>query len=236
MSTYRILDVFSGAGGAGYGYHLAGFEVVGLDIKPQNHYPLEFHQGDALAVLDTLIAGNQWNGYTLDDFDSIHSSPECKAYTVCNLSPKQNYQMLIGEVRQRLQRIGKPYVIENVAGAKKHMQASLVLCGTMFGLPMERHRLFESNVFMFPPAMCDHSIAHIAVYGHSVWDSWLEGTPRKDGRKRPDSVSIEVGRRAMQIDWMNIEELAEAIPPAYTRFLGEQLMQAVLYNREQEIA
>lgn len=223
----RLLDLFCCAGGAGYGYHLAGFEVIGVDIQPQPHYPFAFYQDDALLVLDTLLAGGIWNGYTLASFDAIHASPECKAYTNCNLSPKANYQMLIGAVRQRLHRSNKPYILENVIGAKKHMQASLMLCGTMFGLPMERHRLFESNVFMFPPAPCNHSIAHIAVYGHSVWDSWLEGTPRKDGRKRPDSVSIDVGRRSMGIDWMNINELAEAIPPAYTQFLGGQLMQSI---------
>jgi DNA (cytosine-5)-methyltransferase 1 len=168
-----------------------------------------------------------WHGYTLADFDAIHASPECKAYTNCNLSPKENYQMLIGEVRQRLEKTGKPYVIENVEGAKDHMRASLVLCATMFNLPMQRHRLFESNVFMYPPARCNHKIAHIAVYGHSVWDSWLEGTPRKDGRRRPDSVSISVGREAMQIDWMNIEEMAEAIPPAYTEWIGSFLLKAI---------
>jgi DNA (cytosine-5)-methyltransferase 1 len=131
-----------------------------------------------------------------------------------------------------LQRIGKPYVIENVMGAKRDLQASLKLCGTMFDLPMQRHRLFETNVFMYPPRPCNHKDATIAVYGHSVWDSSLEGTTRKDGRPRPDSVSIEIGRQAMGIDWMNIEELAEAIPPAYTRWIGQFLMDAITFEQE----
>lgn len=211
------------------GYHLAGFDIIGADIAPQPHYPFEFHQDDALHVLDTLLAGEAWQGYILDDFDAIHASPECKAYTDCNLSPKEKYQMLIGDVRQRLQRSGKLYIIENVRGAKKHMQANVMLCGSMFGLPMQRHRLFETNMpqLLTPPKPCDHRKATIAVYGHSVWDSSLPGTPRKDGRNRPDSVPISVGRKAMGIDWMNIEELAEAIPPAYTQWLGTQLLSAL---------
>ena len=125
-------------------------------------------------------------------------------------------------------------MIENVKGAKRHLHGSLKLCGTMFGLPMLRERIFESNVFLYPPAPCNHSIAHIAVYGHSVWDSWLTGTPRKDGRPRPDSVSIEIGRAAMEIPWMNITELAEAIPPAYTQWIGKQLL-AYINQEDSEV-
>lgn len=208
-----LLDLFCCAGGAGEGYRQAGFHVVGVDILPQPHNPHEFYQDDALEVLDTLLSGQDWNEYQLQDFAVIHASPECKSYTNCNLSPKENYQQLIAPIRQLLRQTGRPWVIENVMGAKGHLNASLMLCGSMFGLPMERHRLFESNVFLFAPGSCNHSIAHIGVYGHSVWDSWLEGTPRQDGKKRPDSVSLEVGRQAMQIPWMGIEELAEAIPP-----------------------
>lgn len=222
MRRPLLLDLFCCAGGASCGYVDAGFDVVGVDKEPQPHYPYAFVQADALTFLDNE---------DLSQFIAIHASPECKAYTNCNLSPKELYQKLIGDVRARLQASGKLYVIENVMGAKKDIQASLMLCGTMFGLPMERHRLFETNVFMYPPCACDHSIAHIAVYGHSVWDSALPGTPRKDGRARPDSVSIAVGRAAMGIDWMNINELAEALPPVYTEWIGAQLLRA-LDNKE----
>lgn len=221
-----LLDLYCCAGGAAYGYHQAGFEVIGVDIEPQPHYPFPFYQDDALNVLDILLSGNAWHDYHLSDFSALHASPECQGYTRCNLSPKERYQQQIALVRERFQATGKLYVIENVMGAKKHMQASLLLCGSMFNLPMQRHRLFETNIraMLCPPKPCDDRKASINVYGHSVWDSSLPGTQRKDGRPRPDSVSIEIGREVMGTPWMNIEELAEALPPVYTHWIGEQLM------------
>jgi hypothetical protein len=226
MNKPKLLDLFSGAGEAAKGYMDAGFYVIGVDIAPQTHYiGDEFYQDDALLVLDILLVGGIWHGYRLQDFTVIHASPECKSYTICNFSPKEKYQQLIAPVRERLNRTGLPWIIENVVGAKHHMNAGVLLCGSMFGLRTTRHRLFESNIpmpLLLPP--CDHRNAPIAVYGHSVWDSSLVGTPRKDGRRRPDSVSIEQGRQAMGIVWMNINELSEAIPPAYTQFLGEHVL------------
>lgn len=226
MNKPKLLDLFCGAGGTAKGYMDAGFYVVGVDIQPQPHYcGDEFYQDDALVVLNTLLAGSTWHGYTLSDFTAIHASPECKSYTICNLSPKEKYEQLIAPVRQCLSAANKPWIIENVLGAKRHMNASILLCGTMFGLRTTRHRLFETNIpLFFPPFACDHRDAPISVYGHSVWDASKVGTPRKDGRRRPDSVSIEVGRQAMGIAWMNINELAEAIPPAFTEFLGKHLL------------
>jgi DNA (cytosine-5)-methyltransferase 1 len=225
MSKPKLLDLFSGSGGCSYGYHQAGFDVVGIDIVERKNYPFQFIKSDALEYLDTE---------DLSQFDVIHASPVCKAYTNCNLSPKEKHPMQIADVRDALDRTGKPYIIENVVGAKHHMRASLMLCGSMFGLPIQRHRLFEAgntDLFLYPPTPCDHRSANIAVYGHSVWDSSLVGTARKDGKKRPDSVSIEIGRRAMGIPWMGIEELAQAIPPAYTEYIGMQLLNA-LYGQE----
>lgn len=218
MSSPRLLDLFSGAGGVAMGYYLAGFEVIGVDIEPQPHYPFEFHQADALEFLETV---------DLAQFDVIHASPVCKAYTNCNLSPKERHPMQIADVRRALKATGKPYIIENVMGAKKHLRASLMLCGSMFGLPIQRHRLFEignTDLFIYPPSSCDHRKATISVCGHSVWDSSLEGTIRRDGRRRPDSVPVEIGHNAMQIAWMSKEELAQAIPPAYTKWIGQQLL------------
>lgn len=228
----RLLDLFCCAGGASCGYTLAGFDVVGVDIAPQPHYPYAFVQANALDILKDRAF--------LAEFDAIHASPECKGYTHCNLSPKHRYQKLIGEVREALDKIGKPYVIENVIGAKHVLRASLLLCGTMFGLPMRRHRLFETNVgefgvFIYPPRTCAHKGATIGVYGHSIWDSSLPGTPRKDGRKRPDSVPAEVGHRAMGINWMNKEELAEALPPVYTQWIGNFLLSAIWAQQEASV-
>jgi DNA (cytosine-5)-methyltransferase 1 len=217
----KILDLFCGGGGAGYGYHLAGFEVVGVDLEPMPKYPFEFVQDNALHFLDTA---------DLSSFDVIHASPVCKAYTNCNLSPKHKHLKLINDVRERLEASGKPFIIENVMGAKKDLRASLMLCGSMFGLPTQRHRLFEignTDLFIVPPGPCRHANATISVVGHSVWDSSKVGTPRKDGKKRPDSVPLAIGRAAMGISWMGIEELAQAIPPAYTKYIGEQLMSYV---------
>lgn len=238
MAKPLILDLYSCAGGCSAGYAQAGFTPVGVDILPQKNYPYEFYQDDALKVLDILLSGNAWHNYHLRDFTAIHASPECKSYTNCNLSPKEKYPKQIAPVRERLQATGKLYVIENVVNAKKYMRASLLLCGSMFGLRTQRHRLFETNfpVLLCPPSSCDHRRTTIAVYGHSVWDSSLPGTQRKDGRPRPDSVSIEVGREVMGIDWMNIEELAEAIPPAYTHWIGTQLLNYLNTEMEDGVA
>lgn len=219
--TPRLLDVFCGAGGAAFGYHLAGFEIVGVDSEPQPRYPFRFIQADAMEYLATA---------DLSRYDVIHASPVCKAYTECNLSPKDRYPKLIGTVRRLLTQADVLYDIENVMGARHDLRATLLLCGSMFGLPIQRHRLFEiggTDLFLCPPAPCDHRKATINVYGHSVWDSSLIGTPRKDGKRRPDSIPLAIGREAMGISWMGIGELAQAVPPAYTQFIGEQLLQII---------
>ena len=134
----RLLDLFCGAGGAAMGYHRAGFEVVGVDIKPQPHYPFEFHQADAMT-------------YPLEGFDAIHASPPCQGYSPHVSSESSAWAgtrgkdepRLIGAVRERL--VGHAYVIENVVGARRELRGPLLLCGTMFGLPIARHRLFEMN-------------------------------------------------------------------------------------------
>jgi DNA (cytosine-5)-methyltransferase 1 len=215
MDKPILLDLYCKAGGCTKGYMDAGFYVIGVDIEPQPHYiGDEFVQADALT-------------FPLDGYSLIHASPVCKAYTNCNFSPKEKHHKGIHDIRQRLQTSGIPYVIENVMGAKAYMNACLMLCGSMFGLKVQRHRLFEignTDICLTPPLPCNHKGATIAIYGHSVWDSSLPGTPRKDGRSRPDSVPVTVGRAAMDIDWMSTAELAQAIPPAYTKFLGEQML------------
>jgi DNA (cytosine-5)-methyltransferase 1 len=217
MSKPRLLDLFCGAGGASMGYYQAGFEVVGVDIEPQKNYPFEFHQADALT-------------FPLEGFDIVRASPVCKGYTNCNLSPKDLYPRLIGAVRARFLASGKPYEIENVMGAKHDLNANLLLCASMFGKPMPLHRLFEignTDLFIVPPRPCNHKNATIGVYGHSIWDSSIEGTRRKDGRRRADSVPVAIGHRAMSIDWMSKEELAQAIPPYYTEYIGLQFFQYI---------
>jgi DNA (cytosine-5)-methyltransferase 1 len=212
--TFRIMDTFCKAGGAGMGYHLAGFEVVGVDIEPQKNYPFEFHQADALEYITE-------HGH---EFDAIHASPKCQDNCPLKHRWGKSYENQIPAVRRLLQESGKPYIIENVEGAKRRLQDPLVLCGTMFGLKVIRHRLFENNIgLIFPPFTCQCK-GKVGKRGHLGDREFMTVTGHFS--------NIEKARAAMGIDWMNQEELAQAIPPAYTTFIGEQLI-AYLENVRQ---
>lgn len=214
MSKPRLLDLFCGAGGASMGYHRAGFEVVGVDIKPQPRYPFKFHQADALEFCEA-------HG---KEFDVIHASPPCQHYTrIAQRNVRavaRKHPALIVLTREALIATGRIYIIENVVEAP--LLNGIKLCGSSFGLDVRRHRLFESNLFLWG-LPCNHS-----------WQ-----TPRfrsLDGR-RPQLASVvgvhghqnyagelAIRQQAMDIDWMKNSELVEAIPPAYTEYIGEQLM------------
>ena len=223
MSRPRLLDLFCGAGGAGAGYARAGFEVVGVDIKPQPNYPFQFVQGDALEVLAGV---GEWFRGWVETFDVIHASPPCQTHVKglaavnARLGRQMRHRDLIAPVRDALIASGKPYVIENVPGAP--LIDPVRLCGTSFGLPLRRHRLFESSVPLLVP-LC----AHGAFTEPMFWTSW-----RPNGeRRRATTVQVygnggEAGewRAAMQIEWMTNPELKEAIPPAYTELIGAQLL------------
>src|SRR5690606_11269994 len=143
MTRPRLLDTYSCGGGAGYGYHLAGFDVVGVDIDPQPNYPFEFIQASALDVL----ADREF----VSQFDAIHASPPCQAYTPLNAYNKKDYPDLVDETRELLEASGLPYVIENVPPAP--LRDPAILCGKTLGLPMYRHRAFETN---FPLPVPEH--------------------------------------------------------------------------------
>jgi DNA (cytosine-5)-methyltransferase 1 len=216
MSRPRLLDLFCGAGGAAMGYHRAGFEVVGVDINPQPHYPFEFRQGDALEFGAKSV-------FAFTSFDAIHASPPCQKFTRFQLSqPKRanRHPDLIGPVRIELQRTGLPWVIENVPGAP--LLDPIQLCGSAFGLvargdrQLIRHRWFECGfgwAETVPP--CRHEGRAVMVTGHG-----------KDGYRGSGLAAYEA-REAMGINWMNRDELAQAIPPAYTEWIGQQLLEAV---------
>jgi DNA (cytosine-5)-methyltransferase 1 len=224
----RLLDLFCGAGGAGMGYHRAGFEVVGVDINPMPRYPFEFHQADALEYLAA-------HGH---EFDAIHASPPCQAYSDLRHMPNaKQHTSLIEPVRKLLYEIGKPFVIENVEGAP--LIDPIILCGTMFGLGVKaanaelwRHRQFELNWprFLVPP--CNHRAAPkvIGVYGGHGRDrrrvitvvGHTGGSSARDGCQQ---FTVAERSEAMGIDWMAGAQLSQAIPPAYTEFIGRQLMQ-----------
>jgi DNA (cytosine-5)-methyltransferase 1 len=226
MSRPRLLDLFCGAGGCSVGYARAGFEVVGVEINPQPHYPFEFIQADAVAVLPKWIrtAG----------FDAIHASPPCQFATdykrAGNVKESPN---LIPQTRELLEQTGLPYVIENVEKAGPELRDPVLLCGSMFdgrGMrDVQRHRLFETNWPLEPPALpCRHKIWAPDRFpgGRSK-----ERTGSSRGLVR---ATMEIGswdiplatqQEGMGIDWMNRDELSEAIPPAYTELIGAQLMQ-----------
>ena len=271
----RLLDLFCGAGGAAMGYSRAGFgEIVGVDIKPQPHYPFVFVQADAMT-------------YPLDGFDAIHASPPCQAYSIMHNLPwirGREYPQLLLPTIQRLDAQSAPYVVENVMGAR-HGAAGLKkrglaahglkagwLCGTMFGMEFYRHRLFASNFFWMAPGHPKHTLnlhprSERFVYGgeikglpggsagidtkprhpnpvNTTWRAGHDGTKPIDSRRRPDlserrpgsngaqKSGVAVGHAAgwylaaeqMGIDWMKRDELTQAIPPAYTEYIGRALL------------
>lgn len=216
----RILDLFCCAGGAGEGYARSGFDVVGVDIDPQPRYPHEFVQADALEYLAE-------HGHK---FDAIHASPPCQAYSSMKHMPDaKKHPELIEPTRELLQAIGKPWVIENVMGAP--LNASLMLCGSMFGLgaagfSLQRHRQFESNIALTAPSGCSHEGPTIGVYGGHVRcrssKYW-----RATGADFPGMDKKGLANEAMGIDWMTMNQLSEAIPPAYTEHIGMQLAEHI---------
>ena len=206
----RLLDLFCGAGGAAMGYYRAGFDVVGVDIKPQPRYPFTFVQSDALEYCAA-------HGH---EFDAIHASPPCQAYSVTKSIHGNDHPALVESTRDALIATGKTYVIENVVGAP--LRNPLMLCGSMFaGLRVYRHRLFECNPLLFmAPATCHHRYVmppSKGAYHKLNGDNFI--TCVGHNFKAAD------GRKAMGIDWMTRAELSQAIPPAYTEYIGRQLLQ-----------
>jgi DNA (cytosine-5)-methyltransferase 1 len=207
----RLLDLFCGAGGAAVGYHRAGFEVVGVDHKPQPHYPFEFHLADAMT-------------YPLEGFEVIHASPPCQGYIQRNKNLATKHPKLIAPVRERLR--GRVYVIENVEGAP--LLHPFMLCGTMFGLALRRHRLFEADTFPLLVSPCNHwgTVAHGEFAG--VYGRGGKGPRHGSGIREPGPVAgAPSWEEAMGIDWMTETEMTQAIPPAYTEYIGRALMAAL---------
>lgn len=225
MSGELLLELCSCAGGAGFGYHQAGLDVVGVDIKPQPRYPFPFLRADAIEVLDMLLCGevlpfsaDGWHvtrRLGLEDFRAIHGSPPCQGYSMmsnCRPGLAGTYPRLIEPMRERMIRTGLPYVIENVEGAP--LIDPVVLCGTMFGRELYRHRLFEANFPVVPPGHPEH-VMPASRAGH-----WRPGTVMSvAGHFSP----VSKGREIMGIGWTTRDELREAIPPCYTEYIGQQL-------------
>ena len=227
-TSRRLLDLFSCAGGAAEGYRRAGFEVVGVDIEPQPNYPFEHHVADAVAVLSALLAGETWQGYTLADFDVIHASPPCQRYSAAAEihDSSEDHPDLVPVVRDLLNATGLPWVMENV---ERSPLDGFTLCGSSFGLGVKRHRLFESNVFILAAPCSSHRKWFASVFGgRAVGRQRVTGAAGGSGQRTQTWDKFEdelaTASEAMGIDWMTLKELSEAIPPAYTQFIGEALM------------
>jgi DNA (cytosine-5)-methyltransferase 1 len=198
-----VLDLFCGAGGASMGLHQAwpDVELVGVDIEPQPRYPFTFVQADAVT-------------YPLEGFDFIWASPPCQAFTAYKRRPEHVKERpnLIPATRERLKAAGVPYVIENVHGAP--LGFSVLLCGSMFGLDVRRHRMFETSAHILTPP-CRHDLQT---------PRFPQSTNRKNLRRTVEvgvwRIPLEVQLQAMGIDWMQLEELSEAIPPAYSEYIA----------------
>lgn len=221
MSRPRLLDLFCCEGGAGMGYHRAGFDVVGVDIAPQTRYPFEFHQADAIEFVKE-------HGH---EFDAIHASPPCQAYSITRHTHDKEHPELVEPTRAALVATGKPYVIENVEGAP--LLNPLTLCGSEFdlratdtdGTPLrlERHRLFESNVWLLGNGGCRHDrrVQVAGAYGGGSSDR----RHAKEVRRGGYTPAKEVRGALLGVDWMTLHGQAQCIPPAYTEHIGRQLIE-----------
>jgi DNA (cytosine-5)-methyltransferase 1 len=210
----RLLDPFAGAGGAAEGYRRAGFDVVCGDLHPQPRNPFPFQQRDAFEFIYECGA----------EFDAVHVSPMCQGYSPTASLHNTYYPRWIGPIRVLLQWLGKPYVIENVAGARRHMVNPIQLCGSSFGLAVRRHRLFETSwpVAFTPP--CAHYLQPEPVDVTGTGASRIGPRPDGGGGNSRKPRNLSEARAAMGIDWMRREELSEAIPPAYTEWLGAEML------------
>lgn len=222
MSRPLLLDLFCCQGGASRGYVDAGFDVIGVDIVPQPRYPYDMIVGDAVAVLRSLLDGkvDPTIGYALEDIDAIHASPPCQRYTTGTNNPERHPD-LVGPVRDLLMGSGVPWVIENVPGAP--LIDAVQVCGSAFDLAVRRHRKFESNVALLGTG-CDHRSQGqpVGVYGdHPDRREYR----RPDGTRRGSKArGVGEARLAMGMEWADWHGLREAIPPAYTAYIGRQLM------------
>lgn len=228
----RALDLFCKAGGASRGLQRAGFHVTGVDIEKQPRYA-----GDVFIQADALNSG-----LDLTTFDFIWASPPCQAHTALKVMYNaKEHADLIPQTRAMLIAAGAPYAIENVMGAP--MKDPIILCGTMFGLgvkdaELRRHRQFEASFPMLVPE-CNHGSQVIGIYGgHArnrkrtigIYGEGARDSRRKFDKGHPD-FTVEDARIAMDCPWMTIAELSQAIPPAYSEFIGRAAIQYIQQRR-----
>ncbi|NUP24125.1 MAG: DNA cytosine methyltransferase [Streptomyces sp.] len=203
-----VLDLFCCQGGAGMGYYLAGFEVTGIDLSPQPRYPFAFVQGDALAYLAEHGT----------EFDLIHASPPCQGYSDAQVLQGREHPMLIAPVRELLEQTGRPWVIENVPGARAELRDPVVLCGAMFGHRTYRDRYFEAGggLVLPQPEHPEHDAPITKM-----------GRPRRGGEMAHyvgNFSGVQEARDDLGVPWMNRDGIRECIPPSYTRWIGRHAL------------
>ncbi|CAM5541545.1 SAM-dependent methyltransferase [Streptomyces abikoensis] len=205
----RLLDLFCCQGGAAMGYHLAGFDVTGIDITPQPRYPFTFVQADAIEYV--LAHGAE--------FDFIHASPPCQHDSDCQRLRGNAHPDLIAPTRTALEMTGRPWVIENVGGARAKLRDPVMLCGGMFGLATYRHRYFETGGFaLTQPPHPAHTVPQ-AKMGRPV-------PPGHFGQFIGNFSGVPLARQVMGVPWMNRDGIRECIPPAYTQWTGNAFLAA----------
>ena len=226
MRRPRLLDLFCCEGGASAGYSLAGFEVTGVDLVAHKRYPYPFVQADAVEFARA-------HGH---EFDAIHASPPCQKHAkgLRGLGMAKGgsgeYPCFIEPVREVLADLGRPYVIENVVGSPLH---GITLCGTSFGLPVRRHRKFETSFLLLgPDCRCKHPAG---VFPSALFSRETASFVQVYGKSRR-AGEVELRREAMQMPWASDYGLSQAIPPAYTKFIGDALFEVVCGRRNLERA
>ncbi|MEV7519422.1 SAM-dependent methyltransferase [Streptomyces sp. NPDC091371] len=204
----RLLDAYSCQGGAGMGYHRAGFEVTGVDKDTQPRYPFGFDQAEAVTFIRTFGTG----------FDFIHASPPCQHDTDCQRIQNNTHPDLIGPTRDALDSTGRPWVMENVRGAAHKLHRPVMLCGAMFGLKTYRHRYFETGGgFTLPQLPHPAHTAPQAKMGRPIPDGWY-------GQFVGNFSGVALARQVMDVPWMNRDGIRECIPPAYAQWIGAQAL------------
>lgn len=213
MSRPLLLDLFCGQGGASQGYYRAGFDVVGVDICPQPRYPFQLSQRHWRNGLREILGAPY--RYKIV---AIHASPPCQAYSAAQRIRGFDHPDLIADVRAELELAGLPYVIENVPGARPWLRNPVLLCGTMFpALRVYRHRLFETNWPLAQPAHGTHVAPQVKMGRPPKPGEWIQPVGNFSG--------VSEARAAMEMPWASREGLREAIPPAYTEYVGRQMLQ-----------
>ena len=203
----KLLDAFCCQGGASAGYAAAGFDVTGIDLHPQPRYPFTFIQGDAIAYI--LEHGHE--------YDVIAGSPPCQGYSDAQVLQGREHPMLIAPTREAMQATGRPFILENVPGARPHLIDPIVLCGLMFGLGTYRDRHFElgGGLALNQPHHPRHDRPITKM-----------GRPRRDGEMAHyvgNFSGVQAARDDLGVPWMNRDGIRECIPPAYTRWIGQQV-------------